>query len=105
MSQTKFDHLENFVLMWSQKVFTRWSENCAENETLFGLDFHSSAIKDVDHDALWLGLLCDVRHSKAHALQLQVTAIESVEFETDIIVSVLVTSISSLQDHGEYEHN
>ena len=41
-----------------------------------------SAIKDVDHDELWLTLLREFRQPKTHAPWLQVAAIETAVSET-----------------------
>ena len=46
-------------------------ENTAQ--PVVGLDFHTSTIKDIDHDALWLALLNEVRQPGAHAPNRSVT--------------------------------
>ena len=37
-------------------------------QPVIGLGFHSSALEDVDHDALWLALLNEVRQPAAHRI-------------------------------------
>ena len=53
-----------------------------------------SAIKDVDHDELWLALLREFRQPKTHAPWLQVAAIETAVSETDIFASSTCTTSS-----------
>ena len=54
-----------------------------------------SAIKDVDHDELWLALLHEFRQPGAHAPWLQVAAIETAVSETDIFASSTSSSLWS----------
>merc|ERR1712136_735327 len=42
-------------------------------QPVIGLGFHSSAMEDVDHDALWLAVLNEVRQPGAHAPNCSVT--------------------------------
>ena len=58
--------------------------NGAETRKRNGLEFQSFASENVDHDALWLALLCEVRQSAS-------------EFEFDVIVPTVVTSTVSPQ--------
>ena len=50
------------------KEFSGNGQTCAETRVhSIGLGFHSSAMEDADHDALWLALLNEVREPRAHA--------------------------------------
>ena len=65
-------------------------------QPVIGLNFHSLAIENVDHDALWLAMLSEARLPRARAPWLLVTAIVNFDFEIDIFVSTNATATSSL---------
>ena len=67
----------NFTLKWSRRIFQEVITVAMKIENtiqpVIGLGFHSSANEDVDHDALWLALLDEVRQPEAHAPNCSVT--------------------------------
>ena len=68
--------------MWSQRVVRRYAQlrkHLKKVQLVVGLGFHSSSSEGVDHDALWLALLNEVRRPTAHALNCSVSDRDGVE--------------------------
>ena len=71
----------NLTLKWSRIIFQERSTVAMKFENTIqlaiGLGFNSSA-EDVDHDALWLALLDEVRQPEAHAPNCSVTDCDTI---------------------------
>ena len=82
----------NLTLKWSRIIFQEVSTVAMKFENTIqlaiGLGFNSSADEDVDHDALWLALLDEVRQPEAHAPNCSVT-------DCDMIIEKKLSSIGS----------
>ena len=77
MSLMECGHPGNFLFTWSRMGFHEVITVAEKIENtvqpVFSLDFHTSTIEDIDHVALWLALLDEVRQPVGHAPNCSVT--------------------------------